>query len=1339
MDMLARLRETRGMLSVLGGVALSDFRRFRLLDELRATLPGAGVRDVHAQFVHFVTLRPGVALTPTERQRLGQLLSEVASSATPSSSAAGARVGLVASESELGTRGTRYFVVTPRQGTVSPWSSKATDILRVCGLELVERVERGTLFVLAGEDIGASALETAGALCSDRMTQSVLTALSQAEALFAAEPPRPLLSVPLIRQGRAALEQANRDWGLALAEDELDYLAHNYELLGRDPTDCELMMFAQANSEHCRHKIFKASWVIDGQPQELSLFDMIRNTHKQHPEGVLSAYHDNAAVTRGYASARFWANAEGEYTHTFEDAPMLMKVETHNHPTAISPYPGASTGSGGEIRDEGATGRGSKPKAGLVGFSVSNLRIPGHERPWEVDYGKPDRIQSALRIMLDAPLGGAAFNNEFGRPSVCGYFRSFEERFDGAGGDQIRGYHKPIMIAGGVGTIRPQLVNKRVFGDDCLLVVLGGPAMLIGLGGGAASSMSQGQSHADLDFASVQRDNPEMERRCQEVIDRCSALGDASPIQSIHDVGAGGLSNALPELIHDAGRGGEFQLRAIPSAEGGMSPMEIWCNEAQERYVLAIKAKDQARFAELCRRERCPYAVVGRVTLEPTLVLEDEQSEQKPIELPLSVLLGKAPKMTREFQRAEVQGRALELATVTLEEAIRRVLLLPSVADKGFLITIGDRSVTGLIARDQMVGPWQVPVADAAVTLADYEGYTGEALAMGERTPLALLDAKAAARMTVGEAVTNIASAPIAELSELKLSANWMAAAGHPGEDQALFDAVKTVGMELCPALGIAIPVGKDSMSMRTVWQEAGETQQVVAPLSLIVSAFARVYDVRRALTPQLQLDAESVILLVDLGFGKNRLGGSALAQVFSQVGQVPPDLDDAERLRGFFAAIQELNRLGLLLAYHDRSDGGLFVTLAEMAFAGRCGVQVQLDALLRVNSNPREDALLATLFSEELGAVLQLKTADQLAAFEVLKKHGLTECSHVVGLPQVERRLTLQNGSTTVYEEALSQLRTLWSETSFRMQSLRDNPECAEQEFEHKKDLRDPGLTPVLTFDPTERLPSGIVSAERPPIAVLREQGVNGQVEMAAAFQRAGFRPFDVHMTDILSGKEDLSRFRGLVACGGFSYGDVLGAGGGWASSILYHARTRELFAEFFLRQDTFALGVCNGCQMLSRLRELIPGGDRWPGFVKNKSEQFESRVVTVEVRESNSIFLSGMAGSRLPVVSAHGEGRASFDVSDELQRDAAYDLGDQLALRFVDNRGKVTERYPLNPNGSPLGVTGVSSKDGRVLAMMPHPERVFRTVQMSWAPKDWAEQSPWLRMFQNARKWVG
>src|SRR5690554_4970898 len=1230
------------MLILRGAPALSAFRHEKLFEQLRQKVPS--VSGLYAEFAHFVEV--SAALSSEEGQVLSRLLKYGPS--VPSQEPSG-----------------RLFLVVPRFGTISPWSSKATDIAKNCGLAKVQRIERGMAYYITG-DYSDAETQLISAALHDRMTQLVLGAMEEASALFSHAQPRPLAVVDVLTGGVESLEKANVDLGLALAEDEIEYLVTSFKKLGRNPHDVELMMFAQANSEHCRHKIFNASWDIDGESQEKSLFGMIKNTFEMHREGVLSAYKDNAAVIVGHEAGRFFPNPDTrEYGATREPVHILMKVETHNHPTAIAPFPGASTGSGGEIRDEGATGIGAKPKAGLTGFTVSNLNIPGFQQPWEKPYGKPERIVTPLDIMIEGPLGGAAFNNEFGRPALTGYFRTFEQAVNTPRGEEVRGYHKPIMLAGGMGNIREDHVQKKDISVGGKLIVLGGPAMLIGLGGGAASSMASGASAADLDFASVQRDNPEMERRCQEVIDRCNALGAESPIVSIHDVGAGGLSNALPELVHDSSRGARLELREVPKAEPGMSPLEIWCNEAQERYVLAIDPERLELFERICERERCPYAVVGEATAEEHLRVDDAHFGNAPIDLPLNVLFGKPPKMTRDVRREPAPRTDLRFEEGSIRELAYRVLRLPAVADKSFLITIGDRTVTGLIARDQMVGPWQVPVADAAVTLADYTGYTGEAFAIGERTPIAIVDSAAAARMAVGEALTNLASAPVESLTRVKLSANWMAAAGAAGEDGRLYDAVKAVGLELCPELGLTIPVGKDSMSMQTVWDEG--QKRVVAPVSLIVSAFARVPDVRGALTPQLRTDAgESALVLIDLGRGKNRLGASALAQVTGQLGSTPPDVDDPGELRALFEAVQELNRRGAILAYHDRSDGGLFATICEMAFAGGTGVRVELDGLVGGGAGqPGERDLLGALFAEELGAVLQVRRSELQEVLDVLAARGLVtgETVHVVGALASEQRVVFVHGGVTVLDEARVDLRRAWSETSHRMQALRDNPTCAAQEFERLGDLEDPGLSPRLTFDPAEDVARPLIeaAAERPKVAILREQGVNGQVEMAAAFHRAGFEAIDVHMSDVLGERVRLDAFRGLVACGGFSYGDVLGAGLGWAKSVLFTARAREALSRFFARPDAFSLGVCNGCQALAGLKGLIPGAEAWPRFVRNESEQFEARLSLVEVQDSPSVFFAGMAGSRLPIAVAHGEGRADFT---GVSSDAA-----QVALRFVDN----------------------------------------------------------------------
>ncbi|EMK6558590.1 phosphoribosylformylglycinamidine synthase [Vibrio cholerae] len=1292
-----------------GSPALSEFRVNKLLTACREQqLPVTGI---YAEFMHFADLK--AELNPQELEKLEKLLT----------------YGPTIQEHE--PQGL-LLLVTPRPGTISPWSSKATDIAHNCGLHGIKRLERGTAYYVEAETaLTAVQLTTLKALLHDRMMEVVFAELTDALQLFSVAEPAPMSQVDVLAGGRRALEEANVSLGLALAEDEIDYLVESFTKLGRNPNDIELMMFAQANSEHCRHKIFNADWTIDGVKQDKSLFKMIKNTFEQTPDYVLSAYKDNAAVMTGSTVGRFFPDPESrQYTYHHEDAHILMKVETHNHPTAISPWPGASTGSGGEIRDEGATGIGGKPKAGLVGFTTSNLRIPGFEQPWESDFGKPSRIVNALDIMLEGPLGGAAFNNEFGRPNLLGYFRTYEEKVTSHAGEEVRGYHKPIMIAGGLGNIRAEHIQKKEIPVGAKLIVLGGPAMNIGLGGGAASSMASGQSAEDLDFASVQRENPEMERRCQEVIDRCWQLGDKNPIAFIHDVGAGGISNALPELVNDGDRGGKFQLRNVPNDEPGMSPLEIWCNESQERYVLAVAAEDMPLFDAICQRERAPYAVVGEATEERHLTLEDCHFANTPIDMPMDILLGKPPKMHREASTLKVSSPALERSGIELNEAVDRVLRLPAVAEKTFLITIGDRSVTGLVARDQMVGPWQVPVANCAVTAASFDSYHGEAMSMGERTPVALLDFGASARLAVGEAITNIAATDIGELKRIKLSANWMSPAGHPGEDAGLYEAVKAVGEELCPALGITIPVGKDSMSMKTKWQENGEQKEVTSPLSLIITAFARVEDIRKTVTPQLRTDlGETSLILIDLGNGQNRLGATALAQVYKQLGDKPADVDNAAQLKGFFDAVQTLVRNEKLVAYHDKGDGGLLVTLAEMAFAGHCGIKANIETL--------SDDALAALFNEELGAVVQVKNDELNAVLATLAAHGLEACAHVIGEVEASDRLLITCGEEVLIERSRTELRTIWAEMTHKMQALRDNSACADQEFAAKQDNRDPGLNAKLTYDVQSDVAAPyIAKGARPKMAILREQGVNSHVEMAAAFDRAGFEAVDVHMSDILTGQTVLDAYQGLVACGGFSYGDVLGAGEGWAKSILFNAQAREQFEQFFQRKDTFSLGVCNGCQMLSNLRDLIPGAELWPRFVRNESDRFEARFSLVEVQKSPSLFFSEMAGSRMPIAVSHGEGRV--EVRDALHL-AAIEQSGTVAIRFVDNFGQPTQAYPSNPNGSPNAITGLTTQDGRVTIMMPHPERVFRTVANSWHPDNWGENGAWMRMFQNARKYFG
>jgi phosphoribosylformylglycinamidine synthase len=1279
------------MIVLLGRPALSRFRLDRLDARLSQTL-GRPAAVAAAEFLYFIDAD---ALGDEALAQLGRILD----AAPPA--------GGLAFDA----------VVVPRHGTRSPWSSKASEIVAGAGLP-VRRVERGIGYRLAGIDRDDPVAAAALALLYDRMTQSLLGSLDEAGALFARLAPAPLVQVD-----RARLPQANGELGLALSADEIDYLGLRYAELARDPSDAELMMFAQANSEHCRHKIFNARFRVDGEDMPHSLFGMIRHTQAASPQLTLSAYKDNAAVIEGYSAQRFAPDAEGSYRHhPAAPAAFAIKVETHNHPTAIAPFPGAATGSGGEIRDEGAVGRGGKPKAGLTGFAVSHLRIPGLARPWEAPRQLNPRMASALEIMIDGPVGAAAFNNEFGRPALCGYFRSFEVGAPGSA--DVRAYDKPIMLAGGVGRVEPQHVEKRRLQPGDKVVVLGGPAMLIGLGGGAASSLSSGQGSADLDFASVQRDNPEMQRRCQEVIDRCWQRGEANPIVSLHDVGAGGLSNAIPELLHDAGRGGDIDLRAIPCDDPGMSPMQIWCNESQERYVLGLREADVAAFAALCERERCPFAVVGTVTETEHLRVRDPLLGHDVIDLSMDVLFGKAPKLFRDTARPPAAPYAkLDLDLIELHEAGLRVLQHPTVAAKNFLVTIGDRTVGGLCARDQMVGRWQLPLADCAITLADFVGHAGEAMAMGERTPLALLDAAASARMAVGEAITNLAAAPVAALAEVKLSANWMAAAGHPGEDARLFDAVRAVGLELCPKLGIGIPVGKDSLSMQSRFPHGDGEARSVSPVSLVVSAFARVADVRGALTPVLQRDGDSELWLIGLGAGKQRLGGSILAQCYSSLGGSVPDLDDPGRLLAFFTLVQQARADGLLLAYHDRSDGGAFAALCEMAFAGHQGLDISLDGW---GDNP-----FRTLFAEELGAVVQVRAEDRAAFADLVDRHGLTECTQRIGRPVAAPRIRIQRGGRTLAEWGWNELFSAWWETTHAIARLRDNPLCADSEREQRGEFDDPGLVPALAFDPAEDIAAPyIAGGARPRIAVLREQGVNGQVEMAAAFTRAGFEAVDVHMTDLIDGRHRLADFRGLAACGGFSYGDVLGAGRGWATSIMERAALREQFAAFFARPDSFSLGVCNGCQMLSQLRELIPGAAHWPQFMRNASEQYEARLALVEVMASPSILFAGMAGSRIPVVVAHGEGRVQF-------RDPADAARAHGALRFVDALGEAAEHYPVNPNGSPAGLTGFTSEDGRATILMPHPERVFRSVQMSWAPPEWGEDSPWMRLFRNARAW--
>jgi phosphoribosylformylglycinamidine synthase len=1292
------------MLELPGQQALSNFRLSKLTRALQHA--NKHVAALAARFVYLVDVseQPG----PEDRERLDALL---LSGEQPA---------------RLNDAASRVYVV-PRPGTISPWSSKATDIAKACDIECVERIERGICYGLTlRSEISPADLAALGSLLSDRMTEAVFTDIDQVAEIFVAHTPRPVTTVPLLTAGRAALVQSNSGLGLALSDDEIDYLERAYRDLGRDPTDAELMMFAQANSEHCRHKIFNANWIVDGERQEQRLFGMIRSTTETTPDGVISAYSDNAAVIEGAQGLRLMPGADDrEYRYVEEPIHILMKVETHNHPTAISPFPGAATGNGGEIRDEGATGLGAKPKAGLCGFTVSHLRMPGWIQNWEDDFPHPERLATPLEIMIDGPIGAAAFNNEFGRPNLAGYFRTFEGRIPGLPDNEIRGYHKPIMIAGGVGNVRAEHAVKIAVPAGAAVVVLGGPAMLIGLGGGAASSLAGGASSEDLDYASVQRGNPEMERRAQEVIDRCWSMGHDNPILLIHDVGAGGLSNAVPEAVDHSKLGARIELREVDNAEPGMSPMGIWCNEAQERYVLIVAQDRIAEFQALCERERCPVSVIGELTDDGNLLVNDRDFDCHVVDMPMQMLLGNPPKMERNVKRVRRHQENLDLSNIPLDEAARRVLRFPAVADKSFLIHIGDRTVGGLSVRDQLVGPWQVPVSDVAITASGFGATTGEAMAMGERTPLAVMNAPASGRMAVAEAITNIAAAAISDLSKVRLSANWMAAAGHPGEDANLFDTVRAVGDELCREIGVAIPVGKDSMSMRTSWHDDNGDHQVVAPVSLIVSAFAPVSDVTRHLTPQLrQSDEPTYLLLFDLGEGKNRLGGSCLAQVYRRHGGATPDVDDAQKLVGFFGAIQELSARGMILAYHDRSDGGLLATVSEMIFASRLGVSLALDG--------SHEELLHALFSEEIGAVVQVEKSRLTQVQMVLDHHNISAAA--IGRVEAQAKLTVRSGDDVVLDLDRRELQREWTAMSHRIQSLRDNPVTAKEELASLLDEDNPGLNASLSFDPDDDIARPFYKGAKPRVAILREQGVNSQHEMAAAFIRAGFAAVDVHMSDLLSGRDSLTNYQGLVACGGFSFGDVLGAGGGWAKSILYHSRTRDDFAGFFTRSDTFALGVCNGCQMLSYLRDLIPGAANWPQFLRNKSEQFEARLSLVEVVESPSLFLNGMAGSRLPIATSHGEGRAKF--ADDAAR---YASSYTIAMRYVDNFGNVAEHYPANPNGSPDGICGLSNEDGRITIMMPHPERVALTQQNSWCPQAWGDVGPWMRLFRNARVAVG
>lgn len=1277
------------MFIVAGAPAHSSFKKTQLLNRLTSL---SSVQSIESQWVYLFDQ----ALTEQQQQSALQLLNDGASF----------EVRQAASDEV-------QILVTPRLGTISPWSSKATDIFANCNTP-IHRLERGVLFTLKG--ISEISNEVKLAL-HDRMTESVFNQIDDAAALFLETAPKPLNSIDILGQGKDALVKANNEFGFALSMEEIDYLTEAFNKMGRNPNDIELMMFAQANSEHCRHKIFGSEWTVDGEKQPLSLFQMIKNTYKESPTDVLSAYKDNASVIVGYDTQRFYPKADENGRHVYkyksQAAHILMKVETHNHPTAIAPFAGAATGSGGEIRDEGATGRGGKPKAGLTAFTVSNLNIPGFEQPWEDNYGKPSRMASPLQIMIEGPLGGAAFNNEFGRPALNGYFRTFEQNVNG----DVKGFHKPIMIAGGYGNIRPDHVEKDAIQPGDLLIVLGGPAMLIGLGGGAASSVDSGKLGENLDFASVQRENPEMERRCQEVIDTCWRMEDFNPIVSVHDVGAGGVSNAMPELVNDHELGAVLDLRKIPSLEPGMSPMEIWSNEAQERYVLAIRPSSLELFESICARERCPFAVLGEATEARHLTVEDPLFGNKAVDMPMQVMLGGTPRMQRSYETIERKGDDFNAAKVVdLKDAIYRVLKNPTVASKSFLITIGDRSITGMVARDQMVGPWQVPVADAAVTTTSLQGFTGEAMAMGERPPVALLNPAASARLAVAESISNIMCANIEQISDIKLSANWMAAAGQQGEDQALFEGVKAIGMEMCPALGIAIPVGKDSLSMRTTWNDEGEDKSVTSPMTGVITAFAPVLDVRKTLTPELK-NIDSVLVRIDLSKGQFRLGGSILAQVYKAIGSVTPDVDSFDDFKAFFTLVQDWNNRGLIKAYHDIGDGGLLATVAEMMFAARLGVAL-------------EDQSTESLFAEEIGAVVQISASDWATLEAEVAASTLKDAIAVVGTVNNTDTLTINGLSLSRVD-----LQQAWTEVSYQIQRLRDNVETADQEYcliankEHK------GLIALPTFDLNEPVEAPYINSRRPNMVILREQGVNGHVEMAAAFDKVGFNTVDVHMSDLLAGRIDLDDFEGLVACGGFSYGDVMGAGGGWAKSVLFNPKLRDQFEKFFNRDETFSLGICNGCQMLSQLAPLIPGAENWPRFYRNTSEMFEARAVNVRIEKSNSVLLEGMEGSILPIAVAHGEGRVvAPDASI-----AALNAGNQVILRYVDSLGNATQQYPMNPNGSPEAISGVTSKDGRATIMMPHPERNFRAIQHSWKPEEWTEDGAWLRMFRNARKFIG
>ena len=1278
------------MISFHSGIqALRKFKVKSLNKRIKSLIPDLNL--IGTEYIHFIESKKN--LSSSNKTKLNKLLNYAP------------KVGLVQSR--------KIITISPRIGTISPWSTKATDICQLCGLSIISRLERGINYHF-DRNICDSELDHILELVMDKMTESHLENINDSSLLFNELEPGKFDSIDILNDGKSAIRKANIELGLVLSKSEVNYLFDSFIAIERNPRDIELMMFAQANSEHCRHKIFNADWTIDSEDQALSLFGMIKNTYQKNPDGLLSVYSDNSAVMNGYESTFFETDAKGVYRTSIAEKAVLMKVETHNHPTAIAPDPGAATGSGGEIRDEGATGRGSKPKAGLCGFSVSNLKIPNSIQSWEIEYGKSNQIASALEIMIDAPIGAASFNNEFGRPNTCGYFRTYEQKTKN---NEVRGYHKPIMLAGGIGNIKTNHVEKGLISGGDKIIVLGGPAMLIGLGGGAASSIGSGDQSEDLDFASVQRANPEMQRRAQEVISTCVNLGDKNPIVSIHDIGAGGLSNGIPELVNDSKKGAKLQLRSIPNDELKMTPLEIWCNESQERYVIAIKEKSINLFDEICLKERAPYALLGSVTEDRHLLLEDSHFNNKPIDIEMSLLFGSSPKIHKDVKSLPNIENEFDSNVISIDAAINRLLRLPTIASKNFLITIADRSVTGLIARDQMIGPWQVPVANCAISLSDYDGYQGEAMAIGEKTPISIINAAAAARMSVGESLTNLLSAYIEDIRDIKLSANWMCASGHPGEDAKLYEAVKSIGMELCPKLGLTIPVGKDSMSMKSSWNENGNEKSVTAPLSLIISAFSKTPDVRQQVTPLLNTEIESKLFLIDLGFGKNRMGGSSLAQVFNQIGNKAPDLDDPILFSEFFKLINSLNKENLISAYHDRSDGGALISLLEMAFASKCGLDIQA-------SN-----LISELFNEELGCIIQIPDNKKVAVLEKFEKIGLKDYTKPIAMINKSDEIIIYQKNEKVFQQKRNTLQKLWSSTSYEISKLRDNPLCAESEFsENLKNSN--GLKISPSFDINKVISAPYLNQDaKPNIAILREQGINGHIEMAAAFSKAGFEAIDVHMSQILSGEVSLAQFKGLAACGGFSYGDVLGAGRGWANSILFNNLAKDEFSEYFLRTDSFTLGVCNGCQMISNLTEIIPGTENWPSFERNNSEQFEARFTGVKINDSNSIFFNEMERSIIPIVIAHGEGKATFKSDLTTQN---------IVMQYVDHSGVISQVYPHNPNGSENATAAICDPSGRITIMMPHPERVFRAVQNSWHPNDWKERSPWMRMFENARQWI-